>query len=68
MIEKNLLITKIFDKMEEIKQELFKAQGTNKVATRRVRLKLVELEKLGKEFRKTTIKREKEERLWRSKS
>jgi len=60
MIEKTLLITKLIDAMELIRLDLMKAQGTNKLATRRSRTKLVAFEKMAKQYRKTTIALEKE--------
>ena len=58
-MNKNELMDAILDQVEIIKKDFPKARGVNVLATKRIRLGLVKLEKLGKRFRAFTIELEK---------
>ena len=58
-MDRNELIDEIFFSMKDMQMDLLKARGYNRSSTRKARLKLVALEKLGKRFREITVKEEK---------
>jgi len=60
MLDRNKIIDKLFEQMEEAKPNLTKARGYNQLACRKARKQLVELGKTGKTFREVTIEEERE--------
>jgi len=54
---------KLIDFMDEIKKDLLKGTAGSGRAARRARVKLVELEKIGKEYRKLSVQALKEMKL-----
>jgi len=58
-MNKNELMDALLTQIEIILKDFPKARGVNVLATKRIRLGLVKLEKLGKRFRAFTIELEK---------
>lgn len=62
MLDRNKIIDKLFELMEEAKPNLTKARGYNRLACRKARKQLVELGKVGKTFREVTVQEEKDDK------
>jgi len=62
-MNKNELMDALLTQIEIILKDFPKARGVNVLATKRIRLGLVRLEKIGKKFRAFTIAEEKQAKL-----